>query len=301
VTDIALVVLLTSVDVAAGPVIVESTTTCPTAAEVEARLQALLPPATEGTPRRRAKLASEDGALHVYLAALDGTPLGDRTLAVEASCADRANVAAVVIAAWEAQQRAEEVQAPSLPRRPAPAPAVVVAPAPEPPPPPRVTVEVTAGPAATLTGRAVSPTLALAVEMWGQRVGARLGLFGLAPRTETLGAGSARWTRVGGTLELGVRARGPAGRLDAHGGLVAAGLMAQGSGFDVDHRVTGFVPGLGAGVDLSRAFGHAVVGLGAFAAGFVEQSLVDTTTGSRITRALPRFQVSLDAHAGFVF
>src|SRR6185436_7776195 len=120
VTELAFLLFLANAEAptgsaSTGSVIIESATTCPSAAEVEARLRVLLPPAPEGAAPKRATLVAEDGALHVHFGAADGTALGDRTVAVEASCADRANVVAVVIAAWEAQRRSEEVQAPLLP------------------------------------------------------------------------------------------------------------------------------------------------------------------------------------------
>jgi hypothetical protein len=298
VTDVALLVLLAGVDGAARPVIVESATTCPTGAEVEARLRVLLPPATDDAPARHARLVAEDGSLRVQFGAADGAVLGDRTVAVEASCADRANVVAVVIAAWEAQQRAEEVQAPSLPRR-AP-PTVIATPSPPPAPAPSVAVELVVGPSVTLAGGGLSPAAAVALSLWGPHVGARLALSGFAPRTEPLGAGSVRWTRATASLELGARLRGRAGRLDAHAGAVAAVVAAQGTGFDVDHQVTQLAPGIGLGVDASRTFGHFLVGVGTFAAAFNALSVVDTTA-DKISHPLPRLQVSLDLHAGMAF
>jgi hypothetical protein len=300
VTEPALLLLLAvAAGGAAPPVIVESATICPTAAEVDARLRVLLPPAGQAPPKR-ARVAAEAGALHVHLDAADGTALGDRLVPIEASCADRASVVAVVIAAWDAQQRAEVIQAPALPRPASPIDVVAAAPALA---PPRLALEATAGPALTLTSDGLSPAAAAALSLWGRRVGARLGLSGFLPRTQDVGAGSARWSRAGLSLELGLRLRGRAGRLDAHGGVVAGLVTARGAGFDVDHTRTSLSPGLTAGVDASRAFGPLVLGLGVTGAAFAEQALVDASSeaAAPVSRALPRLQLTFDLHAGIAF
>jgi hypothetical protein len=299
VTELALLVLLAqAAGGAAPPVSVDSATTCPTADEVEARLRVLLPPAS-GAPKR-ARVTAEEGALHVHLDAADGAALGDRTIAVEAaSCADRASVVAVVIAAWEAQHRAEDVQAPALPRPSGPPATVVATPLPD---RPRLSLEVTAGPALTLTSDGLTPAASAALAVWRTRVGARLGLTGFLPLTRDVGAGSARWSRAGVSVELGLRLGGPVARLDAHAGLVAGLLTARGNGFDVDRGETRLVPGLTAGLDATRAIGRLVLGLGVTGAVFNEQVLIDASSNAPpVGRALPRLQLTFDLHVGWTF
>jgi hypothetical protein len=290
----------------AGPdrVIVDSATTCPSAAEIEERLRVLLPPLADGAAPERASLVAEDGALRVRLRAADGTPLAERTVTVAASCADRANVVAVVIAAWDVQQRAEHVDDPSLPRAaratPPPAPNVVVA-SPAPAPTslgPRL--ELTLAPALTFVDGGATPSGTLAVSLWGRRLGARAGLFGLLPRTDGLGGGQARWTRVGVTLEAALRVSGRLGRLDGHAGFIAGAVVADGSGFDLDHETSGFSPGAIAGVDWSYLFGRVFAGAGASLSAWTAQRLV-FDAGAPVARALPRLQPAVDLDVGVVF
>jgi hypothetical protein len=314
VTSLFALALLAQAGAAAGPgrVVVESTTDCPTAAEVEQRLRVLLPPLGDAVEPARASLAAEDGALRVRLRAADGATIAERTLTIAASCADRANVVAVVIAAWDVQQRAERVDDPSLPRAPraAPppqAPTVVVA-APSPPAPAGPQLELRLAPGATLAD-GVTPSAALAASLWGRRLGARLGVFGLLPRTEALGAGQARWTRVGATLEAAARSSGRLGRLDGHAGFIAGAVVARGQGFDVDHDASGFSPGACLGVDWSYLLGRAFVGAGASLAAFPEQRLVfqstsstsPTSTGAPVAHALPRLEPAVDLAVGVIF
>jgi hypothetical protein len=297
VTELALLLLVAQAG-AAGParVTVESDTTCPAAAEVDTRLRALLPPLSEGEAPERAEIVATEGALRVRLRGPDGAALGERTLTLEASCADRANVVAVVIAAWEAQARAEAVQAPLLPRQ-APPPPTVGAPPPPPPPSRSFAVEVWAGPAATILPGGLRPGGDLVAGLWGRRLGARLALHGMWPAADALPDGHARWTRSDATLELGVRARGRAGRLDAHAGFVAGLLVAEGQGFEVDHTTRGFSPGIGAGLDWSYAVGRFLLGADVGAAGWTAQRLV--SAGG--TSPLPRIQGRAGVHVGVTF
>jgi hypothetical protein len=297
VTELALLLLVAQAGTQAGAarVTVQSDTTCPTAAEVETRLRALLPPLPEGATPAQASITAEDAGLRVALRGGDGAALGERTLKLEASCADRANVVAVVIAAWEAQQRPEQMQAPSLPHRPPPPP--VIASPPPPPEVPALAVELWAGPAITFLPGGPRPAATLVAGLWGRRLGARLALHGTWPMDQTLPDGRASWSRSDATLELGVRASGRAGRVDAHAGLVAGMLVAGGQGFEVDHTTTGFSPGLAAGVDWSYALGRLLLGAGTTASAWTNQRLVSAAA----TFGLPRLQVSADLHVGFTF
>jgi hypothetical protein len=302
VIDLALLALVAG----AGRVVVESGASCPTAAEVAQRLEALLPPLPPGEAPARATWADEGGQLRVRLGAADGAPLAERALAVEASCADRANVIAVVIAAWDVEQRAEHVADPSLPhaaRAPAPpsaAPAITAA-APPPSTPSRLGLELALGPALTFADGGVAPGAALTAALWGRgRLGARVALGGLLPRSDDVGTGSATWTRVGAAFEVAARASGRLGRLDAHAGVVAGAVVAAGSGFDLDHTTGGFSPGAVAGVDWSHLVGRFFVGAGASLSAWTSQRLVSSAEATA-TRALPRWQPSVDVAVGAVF
>src|SRR5262245_18190582 len=81
VTELALLLLIVEAGALAGGqagaarVTVQSDTNCPTAAEVGARLQALLPPLAEGEAPAQASITAEDGALRVQLRGGDGAAL----------------------------------------------------------------------------------------------------------------------------------------------------------------------------------------------------------------------------------
>ena len=283
-------------------VAVDSSTSCPTAAEVQTRLGALLPPVPEGAPREHAAITTSDGALRVHLTGADGTPIGVRTLTLDVSCADRANVVAVVIAAWEAQQRNEAMPAPAFPRA-APALETTASPPTAPPAPAPQTIwtgEITAGPAMLYASGNLAPTAVAAATVWRRRLGGRLALMGAWPRDQTLGPGQAQWTRAGATFELAYRIPGRAGRLDLHGGVVAGALMARGEGFDSNHTTRGFSPGLAGGVDWSWSLGRIVLGLGAGLWGWTDQRLVSFST-SPATFSLPQLELSLGASVGLAF
>jgi len=301
VIDLGVLALVAAGALGAGPrrVAVESATGCPAAAEVEQRLAVLLPPAAAGEAPARATIVEEGGALRVRLVGADGALLAERALTIAASCADRANVVAVVIAAWDVAQRAEHVEDPTLPhaaRPPAP-PTTLAAVVPPPAPPAGPRLELSFAPAVTLADGAALPSGALAAALWGRRLGARAGLLGLGPHDDALGDGRARWSRVGVSLELGARARGRFGRLDGHAGVVAGAVVASGSGFDVDRATGGFAPAALAGLDWSYVFGRGFLGAGASASVWPTQRLVFDTTA----HPLPRWQPSVGLLAGVVF
>src|SRR5882672_5449445 len=94
--------------VSLGPVVtVEGAAVCPTAADVAARLEALLPArATDELPDI-ARLDLREDALLVTLADPDGTTIGERALDRGFPCSDLASAAAVVIATWESDVHPE--------------------------------------------------------------------------------------------------------------------------------------------------------------------------------------------------
>ncbi|HVR63595.1 MAG TPA: hypothetical protein VMU50_16960 [Polyangia bacterium] len=305
-TELALLGLFVLQGGGGSRVAVESATACPSATEVEARLGALLAPTDESAARERAAISAEGNRLRVRLTAADGTPIGERVLTLDVSCADRANVVAVVIAAWEAQQRPQRVPAPTLPARPPPAAAapppaaVVVA---VPPPvvaPTSLAIEIAVGPAVTLADGALSPSARLTVGLWGPRLGGRLLLFGMWPQENDLGDGRARWARAGAALELARRFAEGRFQLDLHAGPVLGLVFASGTGFERDMTTAGLSPGLTGGLDGTWTRGRVVVGLGASAFGWTAQRLVTSSEPVGV-RALPRVELSLGATAGVRF
>ena len=247
----------------------------------------LLPPRRARTRRRGARRWSPRTARCAFTSAPPtARALGDRTVTVEASCADRANVVAVVIAAWEAQQRAEEVQAPSLPRR---APPTVVAVASSPGRLPR-------RPPASSWSRAqrdprgrrpLAGGDGRALGLWGDHVGARLGLTGFVPRTESLGAGSAQVDprrRLRRARRAPARTGRAAGR--ARRAWSRASSRRRAAGFDVDHQVTQLAPGVGGGPRRVARLRAPRPGRGRVRGGVQPQTLVDTTA-EKATRCPP--------------
>src|SRR4051794_27893032 len=120
----------------AAALAVTGSTTCPTAAAVSAQLEPLLAPSGPAAPATAsaagdvAELALEASGVRITLRRADGSIAGTRTLAGEHGCAELAEAAAVVIAAWENDTSVDRLPAP--PRRPPPvrAAAVVATPSP---------------------------------------------------------------------------------------------------------------------------------------------------------------------------
>jgi hypothetical protein len=104
---------------------VEGTTTCPPPDLVAARLDGLLPAATAGEQRDRARLWEEGDDLVVLLERANGALVGTRRLPRTYACEDLAYAAAVSVADWESDVHPEF--APQLTARGGPAsPAVRV-------------------------------------------------------------------------------------------------------------------------------------------------------------------------------
>jgi hypothetical protein len=89
---------------AAGPVIIraEGTGGCPSAEDVSARLAGLLGADAEGEAPEVLQLAVAPAGLRLRLWRADGTLVAERTIARTERCADTAEAAAVLTAAWEA-------------------------------------------------------------------------------------------------------------------------------------------------------------------------------------------------------
>lgn len=125
--------MLLSALLAAGTVEVRSDVPCPSATDLNARLQPLLPRgSSEASERHLATVADigpqPDGrrTLHLRLLRADGSVIGDRHLFLAGDCQAMAEAAAVVIAAWETEDPSA-LPAPVAESAPAPAPAQVQA------------------------------------------------------------------------------------------------------------------------------------------------------------------------------
>jgi hypothetical protein len=240
---------------------------CPSAAEVVARLEPLLPretdQATAAAPGDVVELAPAAGGTIVRLRDPAGIVSHERTVGGAKGCAERAVELAVLVAIWEADLHAEVVFPPLPPNDEAEAPAVPPAPTAKPPrtsvrAAPRAAEPSSRGSRASLGaaflaaqpfGAGVAPAGFLeATWSRGGPLRGRLALAATGSHAIDLPPGTVDWRRV--TLGLGAMAEAALGqaRLSARvDGLVAA-LLAKGSGFDVDEDATSWQLGGDAGV-----------------------------------------------------
>jgi hypothetical protein len=96
---------------------VEGNTSCPTPADVAARLQAVAP---SSRMAGKALLTESEGTLRVQLVRTNGTVVGERVLDARYPCKELADAAAVVLASWQGEFDAAPVAAPSLEGVPVP-------------------------------------------------------------------------------------------------------------------------------------------------------------------------------------
>jgi hypothetical protein len=264
----------------AGAVQVTSSTPCPTAPQVEARL----PPLTPRDAPDRALLAASDGALTLTLVRADGSAVVERQIEAQGSCADLAGAVALIVAVWQAQEHPELPRAPTLAAAPPAAPRVLI-------------LEARTGLFASLAGAEVSPGATLSAALWRRRWGLALSLSGTTPREGALGRGRAAWTR--GALGLGPARRLLAGwaRLDLELQALAGLTRARGSGYQSDATPLASTFGGSAGVGVSHAWTRLVISLGATAARWLGQEMAVDPRGAR--RPLPPTEVRAGAGLGF--
>ena len=89
---------------------------CPTPGALEAALVGLIPsPAAPAAPPDVVEICDQGGSVTVRLSSARGEVIGEKRLPDRLSCGERAQAAAVVVAAWEARLRgvAAEVRAPA--------------------------------------------------------------------------------------------------------------------------------------------------------------------------------------------
>jgi hypothetical protein len=257
-----------------GAVEIVANGTCPSDGDVAERLRALVPEAAG--ERETAKLSSGDKGLLVELSDANGAPLWQRWLQ-PAPCADLAQAAAVVIAAWEAELRTRAASEVKLPA---------------PRPPRRTGFEIDAAFLGSLAqGNALAAGGAIEIAVGEKRSHflGRLELAGFQTRDLPLTtAGHVSWTRA--WLALGPLFRFRPGRfvLDLHAeGLLAllyfggVGFTTTQSGYDVD-------VGLGAGIRGAVRAGPMRFFLGVGLAGWLRQQTVQISGGA--SNVIPRIE-----------
>jgi hypothetical protein len=301
----------------AGPdLAVRSSLNCPSAAAVIARLESMLPAGASVVPERRgqrttadrADLSIERGRVRLGLSGPDGQLRQSRYLPRNLSCGEAAEAAAVLLAAWCFQGRADlpdaQPEAPVAEPEPAATPPAQLresaSPGPPPPSPSRREIRVGAG---VLFGTPASqlPTTGTVEIDYGRREGLGLRAQGWSSSTRSiaLGPGQALWNRAG--LGLGARYLGWRGawggelKVDA----LAALLGLSGGGLAVNQSGRQLALGLDLGVRALRSLGPAQVWLQVALAGWPGRHRVylrDTAD----SRDLPTLDVTAGAGIGFL-
>jgi hypothetical protein len=185
--------LLALLLLAAGPLIrAEGTAGCPSAGEVSARLAGLLAPTADTAAPEVLQMAVAAGGLRLRLWRADGTLVAERTIVRTERCAEMAEAAAVLTAAWAADLQPGLVRLPAPVRRE--------------PPPGGPVYELGAVPALWVGGGGPALGGAIRGGVWSRRapLGMTLALAAAFPTGEA-GDGWARWRRY--ALSAGVMGR----------------------------------------------------------------------------------------------
>jgi hypothetical protein len=226
---------------------------CPAGEEVELALASMLTGAPTAS-RDVARLQRAGDALHVELVDPQGGVIAERTVAGGGSCAELAQITAIVIASWESDVHPEFVREPAeivqVRRAPPPDPPPAIA-----PPPPAATYDVAGG---VSFGQAdtVAAGASLGAAWFPRGVG--LGLWTLVagdmPRTVAVGPHEARWRRWTANLEAAHRWTRGRFAIDPHGGLTLGWVTTEGVDYTQNRSDSAFSLGGTAGIRLSQWF-----------------------------------------------
>jgi hypothetical protein len=262
----------------------EGATVCPRPDEVAARLQELV--VADGHPpaRERVHLDQDGEALVLRLGDDPAHPLAQRRLEA-APCADLANAAAVVIAAWATELRAAATPNVVLPRA-------------------RPRAQIGWELAGGFVGALAGPSFAAGGElsaMLGQRGGrlhGRLALGGTGLRDIDVGMAPpahGRYTRA--WLGLGPVVRFRPGRflLDLDALASVALIYVSGIGYTTSRSATDVDVGLGGGGRAAVRAGPVAPYLGLHVQGWLRPLSLAVSGPAGGTAALPRFEVWLSA------
>jgi hypothetical protein len=286
---------------------VRGVASCPTAAEVSEALAALSPAGATPASGDWADIAPDGDSVRVRLLQADGTLLAEKRLAA-GPCRQRAETAAVVLAAWASQFHPEvafsiDTPPPAAPDSGPPALAVVA----RAPPPSRESAPLVfvagAGLLASVQGDSLAPAgtiearLAPARSGWGGRLAMRAtGMHRLA-----FGPGEADWRRVGvsaGVLrrqELWRRVAAEAG-VDVVSGLV----FATGDGYSIPRSSRSLDLGVEVGVRLGFILGRIEPWLGVALCGWLRPQIIEVS-GIPERDRLPAFDARLGIGANVAF
>ncbi len=254
------ILLVLPLTVVLGLAAVTGDSDCPRREAVEARLEKI----GVELGQKHAEIAREDRMLIVRLRGESDEVIGESQIDTthgsesnadgeEASCADLANAAAVVIASFltNAEPNAHALR---LPRKPTPS---RVDPTPAPPPRSAPPVsrsspnwEVSAAFVGALAETSFAPGGRIGAAVGRNHFLARFGIWATGTRDLTLGSGHASWLRA--AVDLGPSFRFKSAHLvfDLSAEFLAALVKMSGSGFKDNFVTYNFDPGLGAGLRL---------------------------------------------------
>jgi hypothetical protein len=221
------------------PVRVESGD-CPSGAQIEEMLAAMLPSLPEGAQPDVARVKKRTLGLRIELSQSDGRVIAERHFDRTGSCTELAELAAGAIATWEKDAHPEFAR-PQVMSTPGPSVALPMAERET----PRAYDAALGVSLSHARSYAIGGVLALTWMPWGTGLGIRILGAAEAERTLDLGANQARWRRWMGAAELNGRMASLP--LDFHGGLTVGWLKARGVDFTLDHRDS-FSPAASVGV-----------------------------------------------------
>jgi len=278
VTHFAYMVLVTLLSTLSG-IGVRGNASCPTPEALAAALEGLIAPAPGSGSARPdvVELAGHGASVTVRLTSAGGDLVGEKRLPERLSCADRAQAAAVIVAAWEAHLRG--VAGPIAPRavgvRAAtePPPVTVArpaAPAPASPPaggaaqpsargpaaPPAwvpIQLETSAALFASVTADGVVPggIFEVAVARGDAPLALDVGAVIIGAHGTGVASGRGVWRRFGGVVELDSRSRWRSLALHMYGGAALTAVTVTGESFPSTGNDTLFDPGIVVGLRLA--------------------------------------------------
>ena len=298
--------------------VVDATGACPRAQGVEERLAALMGEADAGRAAR-VRVVEDGGAsrrLRVEIVAGDGAVLLLRELGGEGSCDERAEAAAVVVAAWLAQDATASPAATS----PSPSPSISSSSSPSPSPPISSSSSSSPSPSsspsssissssssgrwefAAAAGVVAGTAPALRVDtLWAPfrgRAMLRASLLLEGTRESALAGGQARWLRGAAGLGLGYRLSGGAVAADLTLDALLGAVRVSGAEFTTSQSSWGGDLGGAAGVQVMRARGRVRPLLGFSVLGWLGQHRAEVG-GVTETRAIPRVDFLVMVGLGF--
>lgn len=296
--------------------VVDATGACPRAQGVEERLAALMGEADAGRAAR-VRVVEDGGAsrrLRVEIVAGDGAVLLLRELGGEGSCDERAEAAAVVVAAWLAQDATASPAATS----PSPSPSISSSSSSSSSPSPPISSSPSSSPSSSISSSSSSSSgrwefaaaagvvagtaPALRVDtLWAPfrgRAMLRASLLLEGTRESALAGGQARWLRGAAGLGLGYRLSGGAVAADLTLDALLGAVRVSGAEFTTSQSSWGGDLGGAAGVQVMRARGRVRPLLGFSVLGWLGQHRAEVG-GVTETRAIPRVDFLVMVGLGF--